>query len=225
MFGLKIFLRVQTFRRVPPVLPRNFCHPDHHHHHHHAKCLASTIITAHQEKNGAISQIQLLSHCELSKSSTTTNNHNCSPREEWGSPVWVSGRPRESILCPAKSILNVEIKIKVRIKVKLWAPSFKTNINIRSKWRSKRLQILPWKIGLMLLKINIMQNYDDKRSPSKNSMTNCCSTSVCDVFTVSDKRFGTWQQSFLLWLSHFGLVIGALIMIQSLWRRCTSKMC
>ena len=28
MFGLKIFVRVQTFRRVPPVLPRNFCHPD-----------------------------------------------------------------------------------------------------------------------------------------------------------------------------------------------------
>ena len=27
MFGLKIFARVQTFRRVPPVLPRNFCHP------------------------------------------------------------------------------------------------------------------------------------------------------------------------------------------------------
>ena len=27
MFGLKIFVRVQTFRRVPPVLPRNFCHP------------------------------------------------------------------------------------------------------------------------------------------------------------------------------------------------------
>ena len=25
MFGLKIFVRVQTFR--PPVLPRNFCHP------------------------------------------------------------------------------------------------------------------------------------------------------------------------------------------------------
>ena len=24
---LKIFVRVQTFRRVPPVLPRNFCHP------------------------------------------------------------------------------------------------------------------------------------------------------------------------------------------------------
>ena len=28
MFGLKIFVRVQTFRRMPPVLPRNFCHPD-----------------------------------------------------------------------------------------------------------------------------------------------------------------------------------------------------
>ena len=28
MFRLKIFVRVQTFRRVPPVLPRNFCHPD-----------------------------------------------------------------------------------------------------------------------------------------------------------------------------------------------------
>ena len=27
MFGLKIFVWVQTFRRVPPVLPRNFCHP------------------------------------------------------------------------------------------------------------------------------------------------------------------------------------------------------
>ena len=27
MFGLKISVRVQTFRRVPPVLPRNFCHP------------------------------------------------------------------------------------------------------------------------------------------------------------------------------------------------------
>ena len=27
MFGLKIFARVQTFRRVPPVLPRNFCQP------------------------------------------------------------------------------------------------------------------------------------------------------------------------------------------------------
>ena len=27
MFRLKIFVRVQTFRRVPPVLPRNFCHP------------------------------------------------------------------------------------------------------------------------------------------------------------------------------------------------------
>ena len=28
MFGLKIFVRVQTFWRVPPVLPRNFCHPE-----------------------------------------------------------------------------------------------------------------------------------------------------------------------------------------------------
>ena len=28
MFGQKIFVQVQTFRRVPPVLPRNFCHPD-----------------------------------------------------------------------------------------------------------------------------------------------------------------------------------------------------
>ena len=28
MFGLKTFVRVQTFRRVPPVLPCNFCHPD-----------------------------------------------------------------------------------------------------------------------------------------------------------------------------------------------------
>ena len=27
MFGLKIFVQIQTFRRVPPVLPRNFCHP------------------------------------------------------------------------------------------------------------------------------------------------------------------------------------------------------
>ena len=27
MFRLKIFVRVQTFRRVPPVLPCNFCHP------------------------------------------------------------------------------------------------------------------------------------------------------------------------------------------------------
>ena len=27
MFGFKIFVRVQTFRRVPPVLPRNFYHP------------------------------------------------------------------------------------------------------------------------------------------------------------------------------------------------------
>ena len=26
MFGLKIFVRVQTFRRGPPVHPRNFCH-------------------------------------------------------------------------------------------------------------------------------------------------------------------------------------------------------
>ena len=31
MFGLKIFVWVQTFRRVPPVLPRNFCHPGAHH--------------------------------------------------------------------------------------------------------------------------------------------------------------------------------------------------
>ena len=30
MFGLKIFVRVQTFRRVPHVLPRNFCHPASH---------------------------------------------------------------------------------------------------------------------------------------------------------------------------------------------------
>ena len=28
MFGLKTFVQIQTFRRVPPVLPRNFCHPD-----------------------------------------------------------------------------------------------------------------------------------------------------------------------------------------------------
>ena len=28
MFGLKIFVWVQTFRRVPRVLPCNFCHPD-----------------------------------------------------------------------------------------------------------------------------------------------------------------------------------------------------
>ena len=27
MLGLKIFVRVQTFRRGPPVLPCNFCHP------------------------------------------------------------------------------------------------------------------------------------------------------------------------------------------------------
>ena len=27
MFGLKIFVRVQTFWWVPPVLPCNFCHP------------------------------------------------------------------------------------------------------------------------------------------------------------------------------------------------------
>ena len=27
MFGLKIFVLVQTFRRVPPMLPCNFCHP------------------------------------------------------------------------------------------------------------------------------------------------------------------------------------------------------
>ena len=26
MFGLKIFVQVQTFRRVPPVLPCNSCH-------------------------------------------------------------------------------------------------------------------------------------------------------------------------------------------------------
>ena len=30
MFGLKIFVRVQTFQRVPPVLPGNFCHPANH---------------------------------------------------------------------------------------------------------------------------------------------------------------------------------------------------
>ena len=28
MFRIKIFIWVQTFRRVPPVLPRNFCHPE-----------------------------------------------------------------------------------------------------------------------------------------------------------------------------------------------------
>ena len=28
MFGLKIFVPVQTFRRVPPVRPCNFCHPE-----------------------------------------------------------------------------------------------------------------------------------------------------------------------------------------------------
>ena len=28
MLGLKVFVRVQTFRRAPPVLPCNFCHPD-----------------------------------------------------------------------------------------------------------------------------------------------------------------------------------------------------
>ena len=33
MFGLKIFVRVQTFRRVPPVLPCNFCHPAWHSEH------------------------------------------------------------------------------------------------------------------------------------------------------------------------------------------------
>ena len=27
MFGFKIFVRVQTFWRVPTVLPCNFCHP------------------------------------------------------------------------------------------------------------------------------------------------------------------------------------------------------
>ena len=27
MFGLKIFVQVQTFMRIPPVLPCNFCHP------------------------------------------------------------------------------------------------------------------------------------------------------------------------------------------------------
>ena len=27
MFGLKIFVQVQTFRRGPPVPPHNFCHP------------------------------------------------------------------------------------------------------------------------------------------------------------------------------------------------------
>ena len=27
MFGLKMFVQVQTFWWVPPVLPRNFCHP------------------------------------------------------------------------------------------------------------------------------------------------------------------------------------------------------
>ena len=27
MSGLKIFIRVQTFRRGPPVALRNFCHP------------------------------------------------------------------------------------------------------------------------------------------------------------------------------------------------------
>ena len=27
MYRLKIFVRVQNFRRVPSVLPRNFCHP------------------------------------------------------------------------------------------------------------------------------------------------------------------------------------------------------
>ena len=27
MFGLKIFVRVQTFQRGPPVPPHNFCHP------------------------------------------------------------------------------------------------------------------------------------------------------------------------------------------------------
>ena len=28
MFGLKIFVRVQTFCRGPPMPPRNFCHPE-----------------------------------------------------------------------------------------------------------------------------------------------------------------------------------------------------
>ena len=27
MFGLQILVKVQTFQRVPPVLPCNFCHP------------------------------------------------------------------------------------------------------------------------------------------------------------------------------------------------------
>ena len=27
MFGLKIFVRIQTFRRGLPVPPQNFCHP------------------------------------------------------------------------------------------------------------------------------------------------------------------------------------------------------
>ena len=27
MFWPKIFVRVQTFQRVPPLLPRNFCQP------------------------------------------------------------------------------------------------------------------------------------------------------------------------------------------------------
>ena len=27
MFGLKLFVRVQTFRRGPQVPPHNFCHP------------------------------------------------------------------------------------------------------------------------------------------------------------------------------------------------------
>ena len=30
MFGLKIFVRVQTFRRGLPVPPHNFCHPGPH---------------------------------------------------------------------------------------------------------------------------------------------------------------------------------------------------
>ena len=30
MFGLKIFVRIQTFRRGLPVPPQNFCHPGTH---------------------------------------------------------------------------------------------------------------------------------------------------------------------------------------------------
>ena len=103
----------------------------------------------------------------------------------------MSGRPRESILCPAKSRLKVEINVKVRIENQSNA---KSNITIEVKIHSAYRE----KIGYMRLKINIMQNYDYKRSPSKNSMTNGCSTSLCDVFIVSDKRFGIWQQIFLL---------------------------